>query len=121
MNYYTDPITKKYADFIGRATRKEFWMFTLLNLVASILISIVTNVLDLKIINSFYSLAVLIPSIAIGIRRLHDTNHSGWWLLLAFVPIIGWIVLLYFYIIDTQLSDNQYGPNPKVVDPAPTV
>jgi uncharacterized membrane protein YhaH (DUF805 family) len=62
-----------------------------------------------------YALAFLLPSIAVAVRRLHDTGRAGWWVLLGFIPIIGWIALIYFYVLDSQPGDNRYGPNPKGV------
>ena len=65
------------------------------------------------ILSGIYSLAVLIPSIAVSVRRLHDTNHSGWWLLINLLPLIGTIILVFFLVRDSQPGQNQYGPNPK--------
>jgi uncharacterized membrane protein YhaH (DUF805 family) len=112
MDYYTN-VLKKYAEFDGRAARKEYWMFVLVNSIISIIISILGNLIDFKLLSSVYALAVLLPSIAVLVRRLHDTNRSGWWILLMLVPFIGAIVLLVFAVFDSQPGDNQYGPNPK--------
>ena len=120
MNYFIDCLTKKYACFSGRARRQEYWLFVLFNLIASIIIGViagvlvsVTNVTAFAYLGSIYNLAVLIPGLAVLFRRLHDTGRSGWWWLLAFIPIIGWIVLIVFCCLDSQPGDNQYGPNPK--------
>lgn len=118
MNYYLD-VLKKYVVFEGRARRKEFWMFVLFNLI----ISLVLGVLDalLKINNTLgmiYSLAVFLPSLAVGIRRLHDTDRSGWWVLIGFVPVIGAIMLLVFAVMDSTPGQNKYGPSPKGSAPA---
>ncbi len=67
------------------------------------------------LLGGLYALAVIIPSLAVGVRRLHDTNRSGWWLLIGLIPCIGFIVLIVFLVQDGQAGDNQYGPNPKVV------
>jgi uncharacterized membrane protein YhaH (DUF805 family) len=64
-----------------------------------------------------FALAIILPVLALGVRRLHDTNRSGWWVLLGFIPIIGSIVLFVFYVVDSTPGDNQYGPNPKGVEP----
>ena len=106
---------RKYAEFNGRARRSEFWYFAL----ANFLIGIALNILDMIIgsygaITGLYSLAVLIPSLAVGARRLHDTNKSGWWLLLLFIPIVGAIVLIVFFAQEGDPGDNQFGPNPKL-------
>jgi uncharacterized membrane protein YhaH (DUF805 family) len=119
MDYYM-AVLQKYADFSGRARRAEFWMFTLINILISIGIAIVEAIIGTAgavggsgIIGTIYSLAVFIPSIAVSARRLHDTNRSGWWLLIAFIPIVGWIALIIFYIQDSTPGENRYGPNPK--------
>lgn len=93
-------------------------MFVLFNLLISIALSIVDAVTGLAetgvgVLSTLYGLAVLIPGIAVSVRRLHDTNHSGWWLLIAFVPLIGAIVLIIFMVRDSDEGSNQYGPNPK--------
>ncbi len=82
---------KKYADFDGRASRPEYWWFFLFCVLASIALGIVSATLS-----TLFSLATLIPSFSVGARRLHETNRSGWWQLLWFVPVIGWIVIIIF-------------------------
>lgn len=116
MNYYL-LVLKKYAVFSGRAQRAEYWYFTLFNIIIGIVLGIVSAVIgdDTGILGLLYSLAVLIPGIAVFVRRLHDTNHSGWWFFIALVPLIGVIVLLIFMVNDSQPGQNQYGPNPKGV------
>jgi len=111
MNWYTLVLTK-YAVFDGRARRTEYWMFTLFNVLIMIALFLVDKVIGHRILYSLYSLAVLLPSIGVSIRRLHDTGRSGWWLLLAFVPIAN-IVLLVFMCMDSQPGGNEYGANPK--------
>ena len=120
MNYFIDCLTKKYACFSGRARRQEYWMFVLFNIIAGIIIGViagvlvgVTKVTAFAYLGSIYNLAVLIPGLAVFFRRLHDIGKSGWWWLLAFIPFIGWIVLLVFCCLDSQPGDNQYGPNHK--------
>ena len=116
MNWYLDVLRKKYADFSGRAHRTEFWMFALFNFI----IATVVSVIDIffitgGLIYGLYLLGVLIPGIAVGARRLHDTDKSGWMLLLGLIPLVG-LVLLYFFVIDSQPGPNKYGPNPKGVN-----
>ena len=118
MQWYLKVI-KNYLGFSGRAHRTEFWMFVLVNLVICIVIGMVEGVLGIRSaetgvgpLTSLYSLAVLLPSIAVAIRRLHDIGRSGWWLLIGFVPVVGGLVLLVFYCLDS-VPDNEYGPNPK--------
>lgn len=116
MNWYLE-VLKKYAVFNGRARRAEYWWFFLFSVIISIVLSVIdgfiTGPQGIGILGLIYSLAVLIPSIAVGIRRLHDTGRSGWWLLISFVPLIGAIVLIVFFVLDSQPGENQYGPNPK--------
>ncbi len=112
MEWYTK-VLKNYVTFSGRARRKEYWMFFLFNFIISIVFGIVTGIIGLPELAYLYSLAVLLPSIAVGVRRLHDTGRSGWWLLIGLVPLIGAIVLIIFFVQDS-LEENQYGDNPKL-------
>lgn len=123
MSWYLE-VLKKYAVFGGRARRKEYWYFTLFTVIVSILFSVIDAVigtsniyLGLGLLSGIYTLAVLIPSIAVSFRRLHDIGRSGWWILIALIPLIGVIVLLIFAIQDSQPGENQYGPNPKSMAP----
>ena len=113
MNWYLE-VLKKYAVFNGRARRTEYWMFVLFNIIISFVLGFVEGLVGGPgVIGLLYGLAVLIPGIAVAVRRLHDTDRSGWWLLIAFVPIIGAIVLLVFMVQDSKSGQNQYGTNPK--------
>jgi len=112
VNWYLG-VLKKYAEFSGRARRKEFWMFALFNIIIAVVLGIVDGFIGMPILGGLYSLAVLLPGIAVGARRLHDIGKSGWWLLIGFVPLIGFIVLIIFFVMDSNPGDNQYGPNPK--------
>ena len=121
MNWYLQAL-KQYAVFKGRARRKEYWFFALFNLIVSIVLTVVdymTGSLDpelgVGLLSGIYSLAILIPSLAVTVRRLHDTDRTGWWVLIAFIPFIGAIVLLVFMLLDSKPGDNRYGPNPKGV------
>lgn len=100
-----------WKNFSGRTRRSAFWYAVLANMIVSWVLGFISGMLDLTIIASLYVLAALIPSIALGIRRLHDTGRSGWWYLLGLLPIAN-IVLLVFFCQDSQ-PDNQYGPSPK--------
>jgi len=114
MNWYIE-VLKKYTVFKGRSRRKEYWMFFLFNFIISFVLGFVEVLAGGPgVVVNLYSLAVLIPGIAVAVRRLHDTNRSGWWLLIGFIPLIGTIVLLVFMVQDSQEGDNQYGSNPKV-------
>lgn len=100
-------VMKKYAIFTGRASRREYWMFTLINVLIAIAIGVVEVVLGGNgLISNLYSLAVFLPGLAAAIRRMHDTNRSGWWVLLPIVNLV-------FMIQDSQPGDNRFGPNPK--------
>lgn len=121
MNWYLQ-VLKKYAVFNGRARRSEYWYFVLFNLIVSIVLGIVDGITGgyspeagIGLLGGIYTLAVLIPSIAVSVRRLHDTERSGWWLLIAFIPLIGAIVLLVFMVQDSKPGSNKYGENPKEV------
>jgi uncharacterized membrane protein YhaH (DUF805 family) len=141
MEYYIGPL-KKYAVFTGRAGRKEYWVFALVSFIISFFLGVIDVVtgsyneeLGMGLLSGIYALAVLVPHLAVSVRRLHDTNRSGWWLgcmlgcmlVLALIPeeivsltIIGLIlfsgsglVILIFSVRDSQPGDNQYGENPK--------
>ena len=115
MNGYLATL-KKYADFSGRARRTEYWLFVLFSMVIAMLLAVVDFVLGSPgIIGMLFALAILIPSIAVGVRRLHDTDRSGWWLLIAFIPIIGTIALLVFLLLDSNPGENRFGSSPKAV------
>jgi len=115
MNWYIEA-WKKYAVFGGRAGRQEYWYFALFNILAYILLSIIAGLLG-KIgasLLSLYAVAVSIPGLAATVRRLHDTNRSGWWILISLIPGIGAIVLLVFLAQESHAIENQYGPIPSV-------
>lgn len=95
----------KYADFNGRATRSEFWWFMLFLFLVSCALNLINRSGTLA---GLFSLATFLPSIAVGARRLHDTNRSGWWQLLVLVPVIGWIVLLIFEIQESNAGPNRF-------------
>jgi len=115
MDWYLMAL-KKYADFSGRSQRKEYWMFTLFNLLASFVLVVLGEMLGSgALLQGIYSVAVLLPSIAVTVRRLHDIGKSGWWLLILLVPLIGALVMLYFAVKDSEPEINAYGPNPKAL------
>jgi uncharacterized membrane protein YhaH (DUF805 family) len=110
---------QKYVGFSGRARRSEYWWFFLF----TVLVSIVADLIDVMlgtmsedtnvgVVGTIAGLALLLPSIAVAIRRLHDTSRSGWWILLGLIPIVGWIILIVFYVQDSH-PDNKYGSSPK--------
>ena len=156
FNWYLE-VLRKYAVFSGRARRKEFWCFSLVSFIIVLVLTVLDNQLgtfhratDLGLFVSLYCLAILIPEIAVTVRRLHDTGRSGWWILLmlpygvvgaamgamsadempvamglvgimSIIGLIGLVVLLVFMVLDSQPGSNQFGPNPKGEDIAPAM
>ncbi|MDZ7741584.1 MAG: DUF805 domain-containing protein [Bacteroidota bacterium] len=121
MDWYLK-VLKQYADFSGRARRKEYWMFVLFNIIFLIVAGIIDNVIGLTVgelpygvFYFLYALAVLIPGIAVSVRRLHDIGKSGWMILIGLIPLIGAIWLIVLMVTDSNPGENQYGPNPKEV------
>jgi uncharacterized membrane protein YhaH (DUF805 family) len=138
MEWATLPL-KRYAEFTGRSRRKEYWMYVLLLIVVGIVIGIVEGITGLRgmvgpygPISALFGLATFIPSLAVGVRRLHDTNRSGLWLLIGYGPLllmiagmlqftmilsvvalIGFVVLLVFMVLEGNRGPNQYGADPK--------
>ena len=111
---------RKYADFSGRSRRTEYWMFQLFNVLFVILAMIIamflvgsSSILPFQIIYFGYLLAIIIPSLAVTVRRLHDTGRGGAWFFISFIPFIGSIWLLVLMCLDSTPGENQYGPNPK--------
>ena len=127
MNWYLE-VLKKYAVFSGRARRKEYWMFVLFNILALVVATALDNLLGttFKIETPYgeqampygyvyllYSLAVFIPGLAVGVRRLHDVGKSGWFFFIALIPVIGGIWLLVLFASEGNLGPNKYGEDPK--------
>ena len=113
MNWYLG-CWKKYAEFSGRARRKEFWMFVLFNYLVVIGVGILDAILGTCFaLHGIYWLAAIIPCLAVTVRRLHDTDHSGWWLFITMIPVIGAIIFLVFLCSDSKPGANRFGPNPK--------
>lgn len=115
-------VLRQYATFKGRARRKEYWMFVLCYValyLALIIVDGLTGTFDMGtergLLSGLFLVATLLPSVAVAVRRLHDTDRSGWWLLLSLVPIVGQIGLLYFLIQEGDEGGNEYGPDPRSV------
>ncbi len=107
-------VLERYAKFDGRARREEFWWFTLATVIIAFVLGVLSAVSHVFwILYLIYAVAVFIPSLAVGVRRLHDTNRSGWWLLIDFIPFIGAIVLLIFFCSDSTPGPNNYGASEK--------
>ena len=119
ISYWKKVVLENYTNFTGRARRAEFWWYFLANLIISVMLNIIDAVIGLGmgggigVLGLIYALAVLIPGLAVGVRRLHDTDKSGWWLLLAFIPIVGLIVLIVFWATDGTPGANKYGLSEK--------
>ena len=133
MEWYIK-VLKQYADFKGRARRKEFWMFSLFDSIFLLSAMVIDYAFieytlemycndiyynDADVFPGFfevlYSLALVIPGLAVTVRRLHDVGHSGWLLLIIFIPIIGWIWLFVLLCTDSQTGENKWGTNPKEI------
>jgi uncharacterized membrane protein YhaH (DUF805 family) len=121
MQYYINAI-KNYAICSGRARRKEYWMFVLFNVIFSFIASLIDKFAGLNImvdggsigiISLIYSLFILIPSLSLMVRRLHDTDMAGGWILIGLIPMIGWILLIVFYCTAGTIGENRFGEDPK--------
>ncbi|MCX7064879.1 MAG: DUF805 domain-containing protein [Proteobacteria bacterium] len=122
MEWFLVVVKERYAQFAGRARRSEYWYYYLFYILIFIGLAIVDGIsgtlnaaLGVGLLSGVFGLAMLIPSLAVSVRRLHDTGRSGWWLLIGLVPVIGAIVLLVFVLLDSAPGANQYGANPKDV------
>ena len=120
MSWYFKAL-KNYAGFRGRAGRKEFWFFTLYSFLATIALLILDLIIFklssgtvFGMFSGAYSLGVIIPTFAVAFRRLHDTGKSGWWLLINFVPVIGILIIVVLFLLDSQPGDNRYGSGSKM-------
>lgn len=113
-------VLSQYAGFTGRARRSEYWYWVLAVVIGSIVTSIIDAILGINFLNILFTLAVLVPGIAVAVRRMHDISKSGWWILLGLIPIVGAIILIVWFVGDSH-PDNEYGPNPKGGEAAPGV
>ena len=111
---------KKYAVFGGRSRRKEYWYFALFSLIISLALILIDRetgnfypAVGLGLLSGIYTLAVFVPTLAVSVRRLHDIDRTGWWVLLSFIPVIGALVLLVFAVLEGTPGNNRFGPNPK--------
>lgn len=110
-------VYSNYVNFQGRARRSEYWWWYLFYIVVYIVVLVVDQTIfgQPAILTGLFVLANIIPAIAVGVRRLHDTGRSGWWLLIGLIPLVGAIVLIVFFVMDSEAGVNKYGPNPKGV------
>ncbi|MBR4267879.1 MAG: DUF805 domain-containing protein [Bacteroidales bacterium] len=125
--YFLDVIKNHYIDFEGRARRKQYWMYTLYNIIINFGIILIAVILFLatkadaiisiaSIIIRIIGLALLLPSLGLTVRRLHDIGKSPWWILIIFIPLVGSIIFLVFLCTDSERGTNEYGPNPKGIN-----
>jgi uncharacterized membrane protein YhaH (DUF805 family) len=119
VSWYLEAL-KKYAVFSGRARRKEYWYFVLFNIIVAIVLSLIDLLLgtfssasNIGLLSGIYGLAVIIPTLAVTVRRLHDIDRTGWWILINLIPLIGTIVLLVFEVTPGTPGSNRFGPDPK--------
>ncbi|MFI8003934.1 DUF805 domain-containing protein [Streptomyces sp. NPDC086010] len=117
MSWYL-AVLKNYAGFSGRARRKEYWMFFLFHIIVALVLIGLGVVIDSQIPYLIYAVALIIPTLAVTVRRLHDTGRSGWWFLISFVPLVGAIVLLVFTCLEGVRDVNEYGADPKLAPQA---
>ena len=115
IDYAKKAVLENYANFNGRATRPEYWWFALFNFIIGIGLNILSLTVPLLgIVALLYSLATLIPNIAVGVRRLHDIGKSGWFLLVALIPLAGAVWLIVLLATEGQAGTNEYGPDPRL-------
>jgi uncharacterized membrane protein YhaH (DUF805 family) len=122
MHWFIEALTKKYATFEGRARRSEYWYFMLFYFLAVVVLSFIdvftgmyNEEYGFGLLSALFMVATILPSLAVTVRRLHDTDRSGWWVLLNLIPFIGAIIVLVFTVLDSQPGANRFGPNPKGV------
>lgn len=111
-------LQQNYCNFSGRSSRSEYWWYMLFYFIVSFIVSFIGNATGSQVLNYwlslFVGLALFLPSLGLCVRRLHDINKSGWWVLLNLIPVVGWIILLIWVCKDSDPTDNQYGPVPNI-------
>lgn len=112
MEWYLKALTN-YVGFSGRSRRKEYWTFFLFNFIIAVGLGVVDVVTGIGVLGGIYALGVFLPGLAVSVRRLHDIGKSGFWLFISLIPLIGWLILLWFSLTDSAPGENEYGANPK--------
>ncbi len=113
-NWFMNVVAQHYFDFEGRARRAEFWWYTLVYFIIAVILGVIQSILGLgSALTGLLSVALLLPSLGVGVRRLHDIGRSGWWILIGIIPIVGWIVVIYWYVQPGNVGANPFGPDPK--------
>jgi uncharacterized membrane protein YhaH (DUF805 family) len=122
MKWFLDVLKNKYATFDGRARRSEYWYFVLFYVLILLALTLLDGLFGtlneeagIGMLGALFALATMVPGLAVTVRRLHDTDRSGWWVLIGVIPLIGDIVLIVFAAQDSQPGSNRFGPNPKGV------
>lgn len=105
---------ENYVTFSGRARRAEYWYWVLFTFVTGVILGIVDGILGVEVLGTLFSLATLLPGIAVAVRRMHDTDRSGWWVLINIIPIVGWIIFIIWAATKGTAGDNRFGPDPVV-------
>lgn len=119
IDYAKGCLVNKYADFNGRARRAEYWSFALCVSAVSLVFNLLYNLTGSNIftaLSGLVSLAVLVPGLAVGVRRLHDIGKKGIWYLIVLIPIVGWIIVIVWFCKEGEPGANQFGPDPKLYD-----
>jgi uncharacterized membrane protein YhaH (DUF805 family) len=110
---------RKYVDFSGRACRSEYWYWVLFTIIVGLVAAFIDLQLNTQLDSSIANLVIAIPSIAVAVRRLHDIDHSGWWILIGLVPLVGFILLLVWFVSEGTRGPNRFGPDPLDKNPVP--
>ncbi|HXC55683.1 MAG TPA: DUF805 domain-containing protein [Rhizomicrobium sp.] len=114
INWFMKVVTQHYFDFNGRARRAEFWWYILVYLIIAIVLNVIDGMVHLNgILGGLFGLALLLPSLGVMVRRLHDTNRSGWWYFIILVPLVGIVLLIIWFAAEGTKGPNTYGPDPK--------
>ncbi len=114
INWFMKVVTQHYFDFNGRARRAEFWWYILVNFIIAIVLNVIDGMLHLGgILGGLFAVALLLPSLGVMVRRLHDTGRSGWWYFIVLVPLVGVILLIVWFAAEGTKGPNAYGPDPK--------
>lgn len=109
-------LIEKYVTFSGRGRRSEYWFWVLFGVIGSIILGVFDDVLGMKLLGPLFSLATFLPAISAAVRRLHDLDKSGWWLLILLIPIVGTIIFIVWAATKGTTGDNRFGPDPLAGD-----
>ncbi len=110
-------LQQNYCNFSGRSSRSEYWWFTLFNLIIGFILGFIGSMISQQayyVLSAIVNLGLLLPGLGLVVRRLHDINKSGWWILINLIPVVGWIIMLVWLCKDSDPTDNQYGPVPNI-------